>query len=113
MKNLNIFESFLNRLKKGKTTYRITKGCDAYKFYSTECPNYFIKDNSGSFLVSDNNYEIDTMDNGITQVSFDRKIVPGTEAYQYIRCEYRQNSPIIDIDGNYLLNDEMILTKRR
>jgi len=113
MKSLKIFESFLNRLRSNKTVYKIRPGSDIYKFVSTENPNYYFRDPSGGFIISDNGYEVETFDRTSSILKSERKINQGSDIYQYIKCEYRQNSPTLDLNGNYLLNDEMILKKKR
>ena len=92
------FTSIFKNLFKTRTL-KIEKSNPAYSFFSGEY-NSLTKDSNGNLLVlCDNHPESITK-----QIS--SLVTISSDMYSYIKCEYRQNSPTIDFEGNYIINSE-------
>lgn len=108
------FRDFFARAFKGKKSFCVQKSNPAYSYIARECPNSFSKDESGNFIISADREELANVREAIVRIkSVTRRVEVGSNEYEYFLNEYRQNSPMRDLYGNIVLNDEMVTFGRK
>lgn len=106
MIKLNIFKSLFQRKD---SSYKVNKSSDLYNYLSSEYNHYYSKDIEGNILVYNNVTNLKLRDN---YEYLNRVVSLSSPLYTYIEAEYRQNRPVIDFNGNYLLPNDMIKIRK-
>ncbi len=120
MRGLKIFKSVFEDNISHSRFFRVERSSPAYTFFSNECPKAYMKDHDETIMVPvdcaskkiDKTRALDWIKSllydldGIT-------VRQGSDSYSYIGAEYRQNSPVMNSSGDYLLYDGIIDSKTK
>ena len=107
MKKLNIFNSLIEKCVRKHETFKVNKASDLYSYIANECPCYFEKDNTGSFLIESTTYDVDKEKKlrKIARTLLEEPTIVkiGSESYAYFKDEFVKNGMSTDIYGNFLV----------
>ena len=95
--------SFFRQKFEEDTTLTITRTSPSYSFFISEFKNGLSRDPNGNLLIRKEKERLIKLRKYVSQI-----ISMGSDAYSYYLNEYRQNSPVQDMNGNIILNEEIV-----
>lgn len=100
MKNYKLFTGILNKLINGKNALVIDRNQNIYEYFSCEYSKIYSKDYNDNIIVP-----IGKQESARNELQNNLLVRNNSDAYSYFMCEYRQNKPMVDSFGNFIIND--------